>query len=119
MKEPHTALFVGLTGCGKTKRVVKLLQHKYFEHFDFIVIICPTLRWNQTYREQKWFWTGSYVILIKPEGSLYEWIKKIPKMDFFCAGYKTLFLIDDIIADMKNWTKVKLKILFRSNIFFE
>ena len=98
MKEPHTALFVGPTGCGKTKRVVKLLQHEYFEHFDFIVIICPTLRWNQTYREQKWFWTDSYVILIEPEGSLYEWIKK---MDFFCAGYKTLFLIDDIIADEK------------------
>ena len=29
---------------------------------------------------------------------MYEWIKK---MDFFCAGYKTLFLIDDIIADEK------------------
>lgn len=96
MKEPHTALFVGAPGCGKSQCVVELLENEYKEHFDFIVIICPTLRWNQTYRDRKWFWTDPFAILIEPEGSLYEWIKK---MDFFCAGYKTLFLIDDIIAD--------------------
>lgn len=96
MKEPHTALFVGPTGCGKTERVLQLLETEYKEHFDFIVIICPTLRWNTTYRDRKWFWADHYVILIEPEGRLYEWIMK---MDYFCAGYKTLFLIDDIIAD--------------------
>lgn len=96
MKEPHTALFVGPTSCGKTKLVVELLQREYLYHYDFIVIICPTLRWNQTYRDQRWFWNDLFVILIEPEGNLYEWITK---MDFFCAGYKTLFLIDDIISD--------------------
>ena len=96
MKEPHTALFIGPTGCGKTDRVVKLLETEYKEWFDFIVIICPTLRWNQTYRDAKWFWTDPYVILIEPEDHLYDWIKK---MDILCSGYKTLFLIDDIIAD--------------------
>ena len=40
--------------------------------------------------------TDHFVILIEPEDHLYEWIKKL---DNFCAGYKTLFLIDDIIAD--------------------
>ena len=96
MKEPHTALFVGPTGCGKTERALKLLETEYKELFDFIIIICTTLRWNRTYRDKKWFWTDPHVILIEPEDRLHDWIKKISG---FCAGYKTLFLIDDIIAD--------------------
>ena len=40
--------------------------------------------------------TAPIVILIEPKNHLYEWIKK---MDNFCVGCKTLFLIDDIIAD--------------------
>ena len=57
MKEPHTALFVAPTGVGKTHRALDLLETEYKEHFDFIIIICPTLRFNKTYRERKWSWT--------------------------------------------------------------
>ena len=42
MKEPHTALFVAPTGVGKTHLALNLLESEYFNHFDFIVIICPT-----------------------------------------------------------------------------
>ena len=96
MKEPHVALFVGSTGCGKTERVLQLLETEYKEHFDFIVIICPTLKYNRTYTSRRWIMTDRFVILIEPKNHLYEWIKK---MDNFCVGCKTLFLIDDIIAD--------------------
>ena len=44
MKEPHTALFVAPTGVGKTHLALRLLETEYRDHFDFIVIICPTLR---------------------------------------------------------------------------
>ena len=43
MKEPHTALFVAPTGVGKTHLALSLLETEYRNHFDFIVIICPTL----------------------------------------------------------------------------
>ena len=43
MKEPHTALFIAPTGVRKTH-----LENEYRNHFDFIVIICPTLRYNST-----------------------------------------------------------------------
>ena len=43
MKEPHTALFVTPTGVGKTHLALSLLETEYRNHFDFIVIICPTL----------------------------------------------------------------------------
>ena len=43
MKEPHTALFVAPTGVGKTHLALNLLENEYRNHFDFIIIICPTL----------------------------------------------------------------------------
>ena len=86
--DPHTAIFTGMTGCGKTERALQLIEKEYIHHFDFIVIICPTLRWNQTYREAKWVWQDPYVILIEPEGHLYDWIKK---WIFFAQDIKLYF----------------------------
>ena len=96
MKEPHTALFVAPTGVGKTQLALNLLENEYKDNFDFIVIICSTLAHNEKYRSRGWAWADPEVILIEPGNSLYCWIEKISKM---LAGSKTLFLIDDIIAD--------------------
>ena len=54
------------------------------------------LKHNETYSSQKWVWTDPEVILIEPGNHLYGWIEKIGNL---LAGSKTLFLIDDIIAD--------------------
>ena len=43
MKELHTALFIAPTGVGKTHLALSLLENEYRNHFDFTVIICPTL----------------------------------------------------------------------------
>ena len=48
MKEPHAALFVAPTGAGKTHFALNLLESEYFKHFDFIIIICPMLKHNET-----------------------------------------------------------------------
>ena len=96
MKEPHTALFVAPTGARKMHFALNLLESEYFSHFDFIIIICPTLKHNETYRSQKWVWTDPEVIPIELGNNLYFWIEKIGNL---LARSKTLFLIDDIIAD--------------------
>ena len=96
MKEPHTALFVAPTGVGKTHSAPSLLESEYRNHFDFIVIICPTLRYNSTYKSRGCVWNDPDVILIKPGNNLYYLIEKISNL---LAGSTTLFLIDDIIAD--------------------
>ena len=96
MKEPHTALFVAPTGEGKTHLALNLLETEYRSHFDFIVIICPTLRYNSTYKSRGWVWNNPDVIPIEPGNQLYYLIEKISNL---LAGSKTLFLIDDIIAD--------------------
>ena len=96
MKEAHNALFIASIGVGKTYMVLDLLETEYKESFDFIIIICPTLRYNKTYQLRNWIWTDPYVILIEPGNHLYDWIEKIGNL---FTGFKTLFLIDDIIAD--------------------
>ena len=103
MKEPHTALFVAPTGVGKTHLALNLLENEYKDHFDFIVIICPTLRYNSTYKSRGWVWNDPDVIPIESGNNVYYLIEKISNL---LAGSKTLFLIDDITADEtldKRW----------------
>ena len=96
MKEPHTALFVAPTGAGKTHLALSLLENEYRNHFDFIVIICPTLAHNEMYKSRGWVWNDPDVIPIESGNNLYYLIEKISNL---LAGSKTPFLIDDIIAD--------------------
>ena len=96
MKELHTALFAAPTGVRKTHLALILLETEYRNHFDFIVIICPTLRYKSTYKSQGWIWNDPDVIPIEPGNNLYYVIEKISNL---LTGDKTLFLIDDIIAN--------------------
>ena len=96
MKEPHTALFIVPTGVGKTHLALSLLENEYRNHFDFIIIICPTLAHNSAYKSQGWVSNDPEVIPIEPGNNLYYLIAKISNL---LAGSVTLFLIDDIITD--------------------
>ena len=44
IEEPHTAIFIGQTKCGKTHLILGLIEKEYNRHFDYIIIICLTLR---------------------------------------------------------------------------
>ena len=96
VKDPHTAIFSGCTSCGKTKRVLDLIEKEYKHHFENIVIFCPTIRWNKTYLERPWIWKDNYVFLFEPKGNLFELIEKLSKL---FSGEETLFIVDDMIAD--------------------
>ena len=96
MLEPHMALFVALTRVGKTHLALDLLEREYLNHFDFIVILCPILKYNATYKSRKWFNTDPYIIQIELGHRPYNWIEKLGN---FLAASKILFLIDDIITD--------------------
>ena len=80
MKEPHTALFVAPTGVGKTHLALNLLENEYRNHFDFIIIICPTLEHNETCKSRGWVWNDPDVIPIEPDNNLYYLIEKISKL---------------------------------------
>ena len=92
MKEPHTALFIAPTGVGKTHLALSLLENEYRIHFDFIVIICPTLAHNETHKSRGWVWNDPDVIPIEPGNQLYYLFEKISNL---LAGSTTLFLINE------------------------
>ena len=96
LKELHTALFIAPAGIGKTHLALSLLENEYAIHFDFIVIICPTLRYTSTYKSRGQVWNDPDVIPIETGNRLYYLIEKISNL---LAESATLFLIDDIIAD--------------------
>ena len=97
IKEPHTSIFIGQTGCGKTHLVLELIEKECNKHFDNIIIACPTLRENnKTYHAKEWIKNDDNVWLVDPKDNLYQWIKKLPEILRFL---EVLFIMGDIIAN--------------------
>ena len=78
----------------KTHLVLELIEKKYNKYFDFIIIICPTLR--EIYHAKEWIKNDDSVWLVDPKDKLYQWIKKLSELLRFL---EVLFIIDDIIAN--------------------
>ena len=96
IKEPYTSIFIGQTGCGKTHLVLEVIDKEYNKHFDYIVIICPTLRENNTYHTKEQIKNDDNVWLVDPKDNLYRYIKQWSELLRFL---EVLFIIDDIIAN--------------------
>ena len=97
IKKPHTSIFIGQTGCGKTRLDLELIENQYNNHFDYIFVICPTLRENnKIYHAKEWTKNDDKVWLVDPKDNLYQWIKKLSELLRFL---EVLFIIDDIIAN--------------------
>ena len=61
-KFPHCAMFVSARNVGKTEYFLRIFEIKYKNHFEFIVIMCPTiLNNNKTYLSIKWIFDGKNV----------------------------------------------------------
>ena len=96
-KFPHSAMFVGVTACGKTEFLLRLLETIYKNHFEFIVILCPTISDNKTYLFRKWIFDYKNVFIVCDlEGKLNEWIKLFKSA---LKGHQTLFIINDCSAE--------------------
>ena len=96
IKTPHRAIFSAPTGIGKTHLVLDLIQKYYDGHFDKIIILCPSIRWNKTYLERPWVLKDENVWLLEPKDKLHNYIEKLSNLE---AGDNVLFIVDDIIAD--------------------
>ena len=96
VNEPHTTIFTGPTGCEKTHLVLDLIEKEYIKHFDYIIIMCPTLWWNKTYHSKDRIKNDDKVWNIEPKDRLYQWIQKLSQL---LPRSETLFIIDDITTD--------------------
>ena len=96
-KFPHSATFVGCTNVGKTEYLLRILKTEYKNHFEFIVILCPTILDNKTYLSRKWILDDKNVFIVcDVEGKLNEWIRLFKDR---LKGRQTLFIIDDCSAE--------------------
>ena len=114
LKKAHSAIICGATDCGKTEFVLNLLETEYKSFFKYIVIICPTWRYNKTYLSRKWLFNDpEHVFLVDPNEfatkskdplneTLNAFFEIIGKLD----ESQVLFLIDDCSAE-KGMTKKK------------
>ena len=103
-KDSHCAMVVGMTGCGKTKFVMDLLETYYYEVFEHIVIICPTINDSDTYKCRPWIDSDPEVYKIIPGERFNEALK------YFHEKFKnepTLFIIDDCSAERDLTIKKK------------
>ena len=96
IKHPHTAIFTGPTGVGKTHLVLDMIGTQYNKHFDKIIISCQTIRWNKTYIGRSWVIKDENIWLVEPKDKLYDYIEKLSNLE---ADNAVLFIVDDIIAD--------------------
>ena len=93
---PHTAIFTGPTGVGKTHLVLDMIETQYNRHFDKIIILCPTIRWNKTYIDRSWVIKDENVWLVEHKDKLHDYIEKLSNLEVDNA---VLFIVGDIIAD--------------------
>ena len=101
--EPHSAIICGMTGCGKTKFVLDLLEGPYRGRFDYVVILCPTIRHNVTYQNRPWIRADPEVYAFDPGERLHDCLRAF----YQCfQGEPTLYIIDDMAAS-KQLTKKK------------
>ena len=64
-KFPHSVMFVGATNVGKTEYLLRILETEYKNHFEFIVIMCPTiLDNNKIYLSRKWIFYDKNVFMV-------------------------------------------------------
>ena len=111
IKKPHRSIFIGQTGCGKTHLVIDLIEKECKKHFDFIIIICPTLQENDTYHAKEWIKNDDKVWLVDPKDNLYQWIKKLSELlQFLEVLFIIYYIIDNESLDKRRQSLLQLSI---------
>ena len=100
IKEPHKTIFTGPTVFGKTHLVSDLIEKEYNKHFDCIIIICPTFRWNKTYQAKAWIKNYNKVWLVEPKDRLYQWIEKLSQLSQPAQKHYLLSIISSLIKTL-------------------
>ena len=110
----HSAIICGATGSGKTVFALNLLRTEYRNFFKYIIIVCPTWKYNKAYLSQKWLFDNpERVFLIDPKelcSKSDDPLNDTLKLFFETYGKldesHVLFLVDDC-SSQKGMTKKK------------
>ena len=111
METPFHMIIVGMTACGKTHYLLKMLEEEYRNHFDYIFIVCPTLDDNKTYQNWKYLSDPKVYELPCDHDEVEEILQKIKN---FAKNTNSLIILDDCAAskDVKNRTSALVDLAF-------
>ena len=94
LKVPFHCIITGPTNCSKTKYLIEQLRGPFKNVFDYIILICPTLDRNKTYRG--FAKNDKHFLVLMPHSSNQAEIEELLHL---CAvsfsGTNTLIILDD------------------------
>lgn len=104
-------LVVGMTGCGKTFYVLKMIVDQYMFQFGYIIIVCPTFSRNMSYRQWKYLADRDVIIVECDHESVNYFLTEI--RDIY-EDTNSLIIIDDCAAskDIRDRTSEVVNLAF-------
>ena len=111
MDSPFHMIIAGMTACGKTHYLVKMLEEEYKNHFDYIFIVCPTFEDNKTYQNWEYLKDPDVFAIACDHDKVESVLLDIVK---FAKNTNSLVILDDCAAskDVKNRTSELVKLAF-------
>ena len=113
LETPFNMIILGMTGCGKTYYLLKMLETEYSNHFDYIFLICPTYVWNKTYQSWKYKDDKKYFPIPCDHYQIEDFLKYIVA-NF--RGTNSLIILDDCagVQSVKNRTSELVNLGFHA-----
>ena len=104
-------LIVGMTACGKTHYLLKMLEENFKGHFDYVFFVCPTFLENKTYLEWKPLGDKDVFAIPCDHDDVELYLENIVK---FAKGTNSLIVLDDCASSqtVKNRTSELVKLAF-------
>ena len=111
MTTPFHVLIVGMTACGKTHYLLKMLEKNFKGHFDYVFFVCPTFSENKTYQEWKFLKDPDVFAFPCDHDEVEFYLENIVR---FAKGTKSLIVLDDCASSQtaKNRTSELVKLAF-------
>ena len=111
MLTPFYMLFVGMTACGKTHYLLKMLEENFKGHFDYVFFVCSTFLEDKTYQEWKCV-RDPDVFAVPCDHDYVETV--LGTIVGFAKGTKSLIVLDDCASSqtVKNRTSELVKLAF-------
>ena len=116
MDTPLNMIIGGMTNCGKTYYLLKMLDREFKNHFDYILLVFPTFSWNKTYQEWKYI-NDKDLIPIECEQDDVDKVLHI--ISNIYRGTNSLIILDDCASgqDVKNRASELVKLAFSARHF--
>ena len=111
METTFNMIIVGMTACGRRHYLLSMLERDYMEHFESILLLCPTFEWNKAYHEWKYMNDPDFLAIPRDQDDNGPVLKHVVNP---FKGSNSLIILDDRASgqEIKNRTSEVAKLEF-------